>query len=371
MELQHNTISAYHHAGVEALITSLNTELLEDFAPVEAKHDAQQEKPLTETAFKIRVIDFVKGKVQHSIHEIFNLVLPAAAVHNAKEAEELAQKHCQEKRMQINERQQQLGPLKRKLKLVTPDEFKQKYAPVVLIAACIVGLADAAIAYSSFRMGSYSVLMAAAAALAIAASISVSHFFYSPWILKAPTPTKKKIRIAIVLSIAFLFFAFASNLRSDAAAQVINIDSLAGDTLVYSAPVFSKWTVCIISFVLFLVVFFMSLVTWRSTEDCAKAAEHKKIRNQIDQLSHEIKALEAEIVSLNSKVQAEKKQARDCYDYTCKAIARVKHIGEQAITIYKMTYCKYRGEVPDFFEDSPVMVYEESFSLVHPQTALL
>ncbi len=370
METRNVTIYSYSHPEVEGLISTLNAHLNEDFAPLEGKQDGLREQTITETEFKVRVLDYVKSTVQMSIDKVRHLLLPSSAFFNAKEAEELAKQKCTTKQFEINEKEQALIQLKRKEKNYTTDPFKKKYGRYLFAVALVVGVADGCLAYGSFRQASYPIFLAITAAAAIAAVISAAHYAYCPWIKKAPTEFRKKIRVATVLGIAFIFFSFISHLRVEAAAQVVDI-STGSDVLVQSVPHISQWAVCFISLTLFAAVFFMSLLLWKSKDERVKDAEHDALCDQIQQGEDQIQKLKEDIIGIRNKVQEDKRQARDCYDYTSKAIERMRHIGENAIAIYKQIYAKYHNGVPVFFQESSQLVYEESFAFINPQTQLV
>jgi outer membrane murein-binding lipoprotein Lpp len=361
MNTKQITIYEYSLPAVEAEIDKLSIELTEDFAPVEAKHDAQREQMITETELQVKLYRRVQTRVQLGIDKGRNLILPATSFFNAKDAEESAKKQCAEKDLQINHCEQQLGPLKRKLTGYTPDPFKEKYGSWLLPVAYGGGAIDCGVGYIGLRNASYPFLLAVAAAIAIGAIISISHIAYCPWIKKASTTTQRNVRALVVLSIALLFFAVLSNLRADAATQVVSLNDGSSDILVQSAPHISKWAVLLISFTLFCVVFFFSLLVWKSKEERQQELEHHKLSKSVTELTTQVSTLKAEIEAINNKVQIEKNEARACHEYLNDVIERMKHVGENAIAIYKHVYAKYHQSVPAFFESSPLIVYEDSF----------
>ena len=274
----------------------------------------------------------------------------------------------QEINNETNDRLQLRASLKRKLASIIIDPLKKKWGKWLMFVALFVGAGDAALAYGSFRHGSYTILQALLAALAIGAVISVSHLLYARWIKKATSEAQKVFRILLILAIAAVFFAWLGNLRAQAANNTVSIALDGNNVTAVSSPHLNGWAIAIISFVLFAAVLFLSLLLWKSKEERLKEQEQKRLSAEISVIDAQIDALEKQKTDTQNRAALQKSTARKIFDYAISSIRRCKNIGQGAITKYKQTYARFHNDVvpPFFFGSSHDFTYDESFQF--PQT---
>lgn len=356
----------YSNPDVENYL--FNTEIeLKDFATIQGKQDGNKELEINELLFQVKVLDYVQSQIQSGIDYLRQKLIPAAKIVAVKEFEISSIKLLKKKQLEIDYNEQQLSQQNRKKKLFAPDPLKLKWRKWILFIAILVGIADGALAYKSFRGGMYSTLLSFISAIAIAGVISVSHLAYAGWIKNAPNEFKKRIRMTIILAVAFTFFAWVSDLRAQSINNIVSIATESNNVLIKTSPHISSWAICVISFVLFTAVFFLSLLFWRNKEERIKEYEYENLCKEIHRTETSIQKLNQEIEKIELNVHAEKKLARDCFDYSKKSIQRVKNIGEAAISLYKLTYARFHSNLPLFFQKKVQLVYEDSLHFFETQ----
>jgi hypothetical protein len=357
---------SYFHPEVEAHLNKVEAEL-KDFVTVQAKEDTKEETELSETLFHIKVTMPVHNAIQTLIDNIRKILLPTSLVFDAVEIDTAARKKVQTKEREKNDKLLHKASLVRKLNEIIIDPLKKKYRKVLLVVAVLVGAGDAALAYSSFRFGGYSVPMALLASLAIGSVIAVSHLFYAGWIKRAGTALHRVGRIFVILFISFIFFAWIGNLRANSANSSVNI-ALDGNTVsAVSTPHLNGWAIAIISFVLFVAILFLSLLFWRSKKERIDEEEYNRLQKEITTTQAAIDSIEKEIEAIEKAASIQKSEARAVYDYATASIRKAKQIGRSALTLYKQTYARFHSDVvPSFFSENQEQQYDESFQFITP-----
>lgn len=366
MEKTITSTRTFSHPEVEAHFNQAESEL-KDFVTVQAKEDAKGEVELSETLFHIKVAMPVHNAVQTLIDHIRKILLPTSLVFDAVEIDNAARKKVQTKEREKNDQLLYKASLIRKLKEITIDPLKKKYRKILLIVAGLVGAGDAALAYSSFRYGGYSIPMALLTSVAIGSVIAVSHLLYAGWIKRAGTPLQRTGRISLILLIGFIFFSWIGNIRANSANSTVSI-ALDGNTVsALSTPHLNGWAVAVISFILFVAILFLSLLFWRSKKERLDEEEYDRLEKEIAESETTIATLEKEIEQIVAAAIIQKSEARAVYDYATASIRKAKHIGRSAIILYKQTYARFHNDVvPSFFSDTNEQPYDESFQFVKP-----
>ncbi len=356
-----------YHPELEAYLTSLENEL-NDFAELQGKEDGQKDEEPSEVIYKITVADPVHNKIQLAIDYVRKTLLSTSMILGAAETDKSAQAKIKSNKNEINDKLHKLASIKRKMATLVSDPQKRRYAKWLIIVALFVGAGDAALAYGSFRHGAYTALQAFLAATAIGAVISMSHLLYAGWIKQATTPNQKLFRILLILTVAFIFFAWVGNLRASASNDTVNIALDGNNVIATSSPLLNGWAVAVISFVLFVAVFFLSLLFWRSKKERMDEQEYKRVQVEATKIETEIKDLEKENIDIESNTTGQKQEARKIYDYAVSSIRRAKSIGVNAITKYMQVYARFHNNIlPPFFGNTYGVVYDESFHFPKPQ----
>jgi len=367
METTPIVVISFTHPAVEVYIDDTKAELL-DYCRLQSKEDAMKDTELTEQLFTIKIKDFVHSKIQLCVDFIRNTLLVTSRIFDTVEIDRQSQKKVQEKNNEINDRRQACSSLKRKLGAFNIDQFKTKFAPWLIPIAIIIGVADGALANTSFRHGGYTVIQALLAAGAIATAISVSHFFCSTWIKNATSEIGRVLRTILILAIAFIFFAWIGNLRAKAANDTVNITLEGNNVSAVDTPHLNGWAVAGISFFLFSAVLFLSLLLYRSKEERQVEQEHDKVKEEILSTEEEIKLLEKEKEEVESNAAIQKREARQIFDYATASIRKCKNIGVDAVNVYKQTYARFHNDnIPAFFSEPCTFTYDESFQFTHLQ----
>lgn len=352
--------------AIEFLLKDLYAEL-QDFAQTQGRQDGQKDVDITEPSFQIKISDYIRSRGQHVIDFIKQTVLVASQVLHVRELEQTAKHACEQIQLTIDDKEHQLVALERAKKSFVQDLFKLKYAKWLLPLAIFVGGADGVLAYAGFRSASYSTMQAFIASMAITLIIATSHILYAPWVFQSKNKWQRSLKIGGILTAAFLFFYWISNIRAEGINNTINLTVSASNMQVEAAPHISQWAICGISFALFAVILFSSLLVWRSREERLCDAKYQKICADINRLKNEMQGLEKEIADTKNRILAQKRDTRIAYDYVRKAIQRTKHICDGAIATYKQTYVRFHQTVPVFLTNTPELQYDENLQLFEPE----
>jgi hypothetical protein len=364
---QHFT-NHYASPDVDNCVKNLEHELT-DFANVQAPADAKKNHELTQSYYKIQVLDFVHSRVQGSIDFIRRTLLVVPEIFNSKELEQVAQKNVDEIDQRVNDNKHIQASLTRKRNLVILDPLKRKYGKWFFIAAIIVGAGDAVLSFFNFTAGTYPVILALFAATAIGTVISISHVGYVPWIQKAENKRERVIRITIVLLVSFVLFAWLGNLRASASNSAINIELSGHEVSAVTPTHLNGWAIAMVSFVLFVGIFSTSLILWKNEKERLAEQEYDKLTGEIDTIKSSIEAMGKKKEAIINNVLAQKSEARKKFDLLKTAIPLCKSIGINAIVTYKQVYSRSNHNIPVFFNDPVNFQYDETIQFFQsPQT---
>jgi hypothetical protein len=363
--MEHTIINyaIYSNQQIESHIQSTEAKL-NDFAKIEGKHQAQKENDLTLMQVATCVYSPVQAEVQGTIEVIRQTLLIAPRIIEARELEQSSKIKCEQLGNEIADEKLELAGIQREQEKVQAKPLK-KYQKWVMIAGIFVGIADGFLAFNSFHTV-YPFLPALVLSLAVAAVIAISHPFLSHWVNKAKTPLHNKTRVAGILVAGFFFFYWISDLRVSALQGQVNIDVEGGAQA--ALPGISAFSMCGISFLLFSMLFFLSLFFRETKEEQENSRIHDSLCKRIKEIEKSIETKRQEIVDNLKLVKDTKNQVRIEYDYAQKSIKRAKHIGILTIQKFKQAYGRFNSNIPIFFLETPELTYDESLEFFEPQT---
>lgn len=360
------THTTYSHPEVEKAINDLHHHL-NGISTVEVKEDAQY--LLTEEKFKIKVVDVVHALGQKAMNSIKSLLQVPALVTSTTEKEQVERSRIRALHTGISDKLIKANTCKREAEAIHIDERKKKYSGFVNPVAFVCGTGDAVMAYLALSQ-SYSPLMATISAVAIGLAIAVSHFAYTPWIKQAGTFRAAVIRSSVVLLTALGLFAFLSNFRADALNNLLPSFSDTNTIVTVAATPVNGWAVCGISYTLFLVVFFLSLVLHRTKEERMADERKQKLLKEYKQLQKGIEHDSAEIKEIENKIIEQKAFARSVHAYAVTSIIKCRISCMNAIVEYKKNFIRHSlNPIPDFFSHKHDLLFDEDLHLFPlPQT---
>lgn len=319
------------------------------FAKIHAQEDHQIE--LSRGHFNIKVVERVRSLTQIEIDRIKSILQVPSLVTTTLEKEQLAKDKKQRMITEITDKSVEYSVLERQHDVIKIDDTKRKYGKLLHPVAILCGIGDGVLAYLAFILA-YSPLMAIISALGIGLSIAVSHIPYTPWVMKVTSAKARVLRSLAVLSGAFFLFAVLSNLRASAMNQTG--PDLGVNSNIVSAAVINHvngWAVCLISFTLFVVVFFLALTLYRSQEERQAEALKQKLFEEMEKTKREIEMLKSEIIEIDAEVIDQKSLARMIHNYASSSISRCKSIAESAINLFKNDYIRYHKTAPEYFSE--------------------
>jgi len=344
---------------IDAELNMLQFEL-EAIAQVQAKHDAQQRSLLTEAMYEIRLLQtIIAPKVQAAINVIREKLLVAAQVVGIQQMEIAARKKVEKARRDINEKE-----------LAVIEACKQRedhYVPlrkaslknILNISGFVIAVIDSVIAYGNFRTGSYSTVQATAMALSVFSLIYFTTNLITPWIKAAKTKASENLRAFTVCAIVFFCFLGIGMLRTEGLNSVISVTVDASNELkVNHSPV----PILLVSYGLFLCMFFIHQFYWQSEEQKNKEEQERLQYQNVAQLRAEILALIKEIKQIEKDLLERKDEVRQLYDYYNKLVLKAENIGVVAAGIYKRTFSLYSSTIPEFFQRQQQITYDKEIN---------
>jgi hypothetical protein len=355
----------YSNPLVESTLNTVTAEL-EDYVTIKAKSDSQKEADISEPAFRVTILDFIQAKIQQTIDSIRQNLLVASGLIKVREFEINTKKQCEQNKNEITDKKLRTAELERRKAALKPDRKKMRIRRGLFYVALFVGLADACLAFSSFRQASYSVIMALIASVAIFGVISISNLILVPLVKNAQGALQKRIRIGVILLVSFFFFFSIASLRATGINSDINVTVNASETPQQNVAI-SAWPICLISYTLFSIVFLASLFFWQKQEEKMQEQEYKDIGTAITALQKEINELEKKTKIIETDIIRQKDEARELFDYYKKTILRIKNTGTFSVTLYKKTYASFTATIPGFFSDKHDFIYDEEINFFNPE----
>lgn len=350
--------------------TEINAELqklqfeLEGSAQVQAKHDAQQGGVLTQSLYEIRLLKtIIVPKVQSCISSLREKLLVAAKVVGVQQLEIVSRKTIEKARRDINEKEIAVIEAHKDGHQHYVPSRKTRLKKILNIAGFIIAGIDAAIAYGSFRTGSYSTIQAGALALGVFSLIYFATNLIAPWVKSGTTKLARNLRAIGVCIIVFFVFLGISILRAEGLNNFINV---AVDASNQPQANYSPLPILFVSYGLFLCMFLIHQFYYQSEEE-KNIEKQKQLQYQtLKQLESEIERLNTEIKLVEKELLEKKNEVRELYDYFHKLVLKAKHIGTVAVGIYKRTYSLYSSNIPDFFHEKQQIDYDTEIAFSNP-----
>ena len=360
------THTTYSHPEVEKVISDLNHQL-NGISTVEVKEDAHY--LLSEEKLKIKVTDVMQALGQKAMNAIKSVLQVPALITSTTEKEQVERSRVRALHTGISDKLIKANTCKREAETIHIDERKKRYNRFVNPVALVCGTGDGVMAYLALSQ-SYSPVMAIISAIAIGLAIAVSHFAYTPWIKHAKTLPATIIRSSVVLLIAFGLFAFLSNIRADAFNTLLPSFSDTNTIVTVASTPVNGWAVCGISYTLFLVVFFLSIVLHRTKEERVADERKQKLMKEYKQLQNEIENDSAKIKEIENKIIEQKAFARGVHAYAVTSIAKCHISCMNALVEYKKNFIRHSlNPMPEFFAKNHELLFDEDLHLFPlPQT---
>lgn len=354
------THSTYSHPEVEKVITDLHHNL-NGISTVEVKEDAHYELP--EEKFKIKIVDVVHALGQKAMNAIKSILQVPALITSTTEKEQIERSRIRALHTGISDKLIKANTCKREAEAIHIDERKKRYNRFVNPVAFICGTGDGVMAYLALSQ-SYSPVMASISAIAIGLAIAVSHFAYTPWIKQATPLRTAVIRSTVVLLTALVLFAFLSNIRAGALNTILPSFSDTNTIVTVATTPVNGWAVCGISYTLFLVVFFLSLVLYRTKEERMADERKQKLMMEHKQLQNEIEKDSAEIKDIENKLIEQKAFARSVHAYAVTSLTKCRISCMNTIVEYKKNFIRNSlNPMPDFFAHKHELLFDEDLHL--------
>jgi uncharacterized membrane protein YozB (DUF420 family) len=352
---------------IQQAISSLRFELTET-AKVQAKFDASQKTPITESVYRVQFLDTISTpSVQGVIDVIREEILLASGLINTKQSEVTAEKQIADAAREIHDKKLTIIAVKKEQNLHKLKHGNTRMIQsILMISAVIIAFIDAGIAYPSFRTAGFSKLQAVAMSSTIFFLLMIATVVAVPWIQNALKAWQRYLRAMLICASVFIVFAGISFLRAEGLNSAADIN--AGITMAATGQVhYSPWPLLLTSFGLFAGIFIAHLAYHKKQDETTIDDATTEGFREIPQLKREIKELQSSIKKTEKELDLQKQVVRKQYDLFHKLIKRALHIGELAQGVYKRTYTSYTGTVPDFFHVDQHIAYDTDINFFSPE----
>lgn len=341
---------------------------LTETAKIQAKYDAQQETKVSEQLYRLRFLNtIVAPTVQNVVDVIKEEFVIASRIMNAKQLETKVEKKIANTKEDIHEKRLAVISATKENSAYGLKYKKGKVLKTVLfIAAIVVALIDCGIAYTSFRTAGFSTIQALALSASVFLLLILSTVVAVPWIQQSETSNRKNVRAFLVCVSVFAVLAGISYLRAEGLNSVIDL-SLVATGVPYSQQQYSLWPLLLVSYGLFVGLFFMHLSFHNHSAEAEIEITSKGGYQDVSVLKQDIKEMEQLICTMQDDLSVQKDEVRILYDKFHKLVQHAIHIGDLAQGVYKRTYTSYSSSVPDFFHTDQHISYDTDIKFYTPE----
>jgi hypothetical protein len=329
---------------------------LEATAKVQAKHDAVQSIPITDSLYEVRLLStIIAPKVQDVVNKIREKLLVASKITTTQQLEKTTIREIEKAKSEINEKELAIIEInKNKLGFIESVNNTNLKNLINSTSLAMAGI-DALIANDSFREGGFSTISAAAMSLAVFGLIFFVTNLITPWVKKPHDATVRNFRALTICTVVFFIFLGISKLRADGLNSAI---SLSVNSNSQPQNTYSPWPILSVSFGIFLCMFLIHQFYWKSEEDLQKEQKDSLDYKNVIKLEKEIGMLKNQIKQTEEVLIKEKNETVTLFDYYHKLVLKAVNIDKAAQGIYKRTYSLYTSNIPDFFRFEQIINYD-------------
>lgn len=343
---------------VESYLNAFEQKIIGN-ATLNGSQDGQRQTELSETEFKIKMLEPVQNQVQHAINHVRGLLQPSAKVLDVTEIRRNAEAAVGKLQRESDFSQRKVLELEHELKALNSDPLRRKHAKWLLRLSVICASADAILAYSSFRSSS-PFLLSVISAFTVGLAVFASHFC-AEWFIYSKTRLQVIIKSIIVLGSAFILFSYIGNLRALSLNSVPDISIPNTEVILRHSSQVSGWMIAAISEILFATILYFSILFWRSKEEKRQDNEYVIKKGEIDRVKDEGQHIRKEMASIEADALSQSRDARERVAASIDAIKKCKTIGISAIHAYKIAYLNFHmGVVPSFFAGITPPLYDDA-----------
>lgn len=348
------------------VVTSRIQATIIPMAEIAAEYRGKKLEPLSEEVFQIELLDgIVKPAIQEGINVTRKELQVAAEVLNTKELIQTKEKLIEQNSTTISNKKSKIVELSQGEQIQVFAKRKQKSKSIrwVEMAFYTIAVIDGLFSYNNFRTAGFPKEVSGVMASFIVVAILIGRILFVPWIQKDVPQKVRQIRTCIAVGLLAIFFFFISYFRTQGASH-ISIDP-SGLEIFQPSP--SVWPQFIISYTLFLMVFFLHLFQWKSEDKLKEQKVKLDTENIVATLTEEIHDLNTQNEEARALINERKMQLRHRLDYYHKQVKLLEHIGEIAISRFKRVYTGYVKSIPPFFMTEQKISYDTDLSFYSPE----
>ncbi len=331
-----------------------------DFCKVQAAADAVTQAGISKSYFTIQVHAFIHSSVQTCIDAVRSRLLNLAGIINANEAQQHADAENVIIKNKITDLEHEQARLKTKRDALPVNHSKRKNAPWLIAFAVAIAILDGIIALGNFASGGYPLSLSLLGAVVISTLIACAHKAYGPWIKKASTSDKKIQRALIAFGLIFIICTVFGAFRSASVNNTIDVAIQSSEIDTQGTSEVSGWVIAAISFLSFVVCYFLSTLFTKTPEEAKAEAEYNKLTKELEEITGQKQALSKEKKE-NAAVPVQMKQEeRFKYNLWQTSLAQCNSIATGGIIKYRQIYTRHNPVIPDFFNDDISFHFNDS-----------
>lgn len=335
-------------------------------AEIAAEHRAKKPNSISEGQFYIELIQgIVKPNIQEGIDVTRKELLVAAEALNTREVIANTEKKIEQNNTDIGHKRSKIVELLQGDPMPVYRKTKRKNIGRNLteLFCYVIAGADALFSFGNYRTAGFSTGISFAMASFVFSGIILSKILFIPWIQKTTSNKQGLLRRISALSVMAVFFYFISYYRAHGNVSV----SLDPGVSQITSSTTSVWPQFIITYILFLLIFFFQLRNWKSASQDKAVAKEIETQDLIAVLTEEIEKLTQENFDGEAMIREKKADIRQLSDYYHKQIRILEHIGETAVAKYKKIYSSYVQTIPGFFMTEQKISYDTELTFISPE----
>lgn len=363
--LQQQRKPNFSNEKIDATTSKIQATII-PMAEITAELHATKPQPLSEAKLHIELTEgIIRPAVQEGINVVRKELQVAAEVLNTKELLQTLEKRIEQNNTNIAHKKNKIVELSQGQPMRVYKKKKRSLIRInwIEVVFYLIAGIDGVFSYNNFRVAGFSRETSAVMAAFVFGAILISRILFVPWVQNAGGKKIKMHRGTTAIALIAIFFYFISLYRTEGVSH-ISLDPAGTNTPPTTASV---WPQFIISYTLFLMVFFLHLVQWRSDFQKQKQSGEFEKQDMIAVLTEKIEELNTQNTDAKELMNERKIQLRYLLDYYHKQIKTLEQIGEAAIARYKKVYAGYVQNIPPFFLTEHKITYDTELKFYSPE----
>ena len=256
--------------------------------------------------------------------------------------------------------QKNLTSKNRVKELQLPDKQKDNLRKIILAVVVLVSCGEGFFFYEALRH-SWRILPSIIVSIMLAAAVAMGVHIGAKYIKSSSKKVIQAIRTFVILLCGFLLCYFVGVTRANSYNDTPeNLHTTSGLQVTEQHAQVNQWGIIMISFVLYVIILFLSFYIARNKKEEEEYAEYLKLKAEIDKGAQKVNENNAKIEEIKNKVNTEKEQAFKKFEYATSYENRLVALAHHLVGVFIQSNVQHRtdGIIPEFYSRKPVFDFK-------------